>query len=227
MKRLFGSKKGAGPPPPSLTDAGGAINGRVEGLDEKIKKLDAELRTHKEKLKTAKGAAKQHATKRAMDVLKRKRMYEAQRDQLAGQAFNIESAGFAIDSLKDSVTTVAAMKSANTQLKVAYKDINIDEIEDINDDLADMMEDMNEINEAMGRSYATPDDIDEADLEAELDLLEDELEVEEELESAGGTPAYLQPAMPDNPTSTPEAGAGVGAAGEDENGLPLATAPIA
>ena len=79
-------------------------------------------------------------------------MYETQRDQLAGQQFNIEQAGFAIESAKDTVTTVAAMKAANTQLKKQYKEINVDQIEDITDDLADMMEDMNEINSALGRS---------------------------------------------------------------------------
>ncbi len=135
MKRIFGSKKEVAPPP-SLTDAAGGIGGRVDNLDAKIKKLDDELRVHKEKLKTAKGAAKKLATKRAMDVLKRKRMYESQRDQLAGQQFNIESASFAIDSAKDTVTTIAAMKNANTQLKKQYKEFNIDQIEDITDDLA-------------------------------------------------------------------------------------------
>ena len=70
MKRLFGSKKEA-PPAPSLGDAAGGVGGRVDQLDEKITKLDKELRGHKEKLKTAKGATKQHLTKRAMDVLKR------------------------------------------------------------------------------------------------------------------------------------------------------------
>jgi charged multivesicular body protein 5 len=217
MKRLFGSKKEA-PPAPTLDQASAGVGGRVDQLDEKIKKLDAELRGHKEKLKTAKGPTKQLLTKRAMDVLKRKRMYEQQRDQLAGQQFNIEQAGFAIESAKDTVTTVAAMKAASSQLKTQYKEINIDEIEDITDDLADMMEDLNEVNEAMGRSYANADDLDEADLEAELDLLEEEMEAEgEELES-GATPSYLQPsAMPETP-----AGGLSNEAKEDEFGLPAA-----
>jgi len=146
-------------------------------------------------------------------------MYETQRDQLAGQQFNIEQASFAIDSAKDTVTTVAAMKAANTQLKQQYKEINIDQIEDITDDMADMMEDMNEINDALGRNFATPDDLDEADLEAELELLEDELE-QEELEGADSTPAYLQPsAMPETPAGGLEVKAGEE---KDEFGLPTA-----
>ena len=76
-QRLFGSKKEV-PPPPSLNDASTGIGGRVDALDEKIKKLDAELRVHKEKLKTAKGGAKKLAMKRAMSCLQKKRMYEKQ-----------------------------------------------------------------------------------------------------------------------------------------------------
>lgn len=49
--------------------------------------------------------------------------------------------------------SVAAIKSASVQLKTQHKKINIDEIEDVQDDMADLLEDMNEIQEAMGRSY--------------------------------------------------------------------------
>lgn len=34
------------------------------------------------------------------------------------------------------------------------------------DDMADLLEQANEIQESLGRSYAVPDEIDEADLEA-------------------------------------------------------------
>lgn len=36
----------------------------------------------------------------------------------------------------------------------------------MHDDMADLLEQANEIQETMGRSYAVPDEIDEADLEA-------------------------------------------------------------
>lgn len=47
----------------------------------------------------------------------------------------------------------------------------------------------NEINEVMGQSYAIPDDVDEADLMAELDALETDIAMEE---TVGATPSYLQ-----------------------------------
>jgi len=45
-------------------------------------------------------------------------------------------------------------------------------------DMEELLEQANEIQETLGRSYALPDEIDEADLEAELEALE--LEEEEE-----------------------------------------------
>ena len=72
-----------------------------------------------------------------MDVLKRKRMYETQRDQMAAQQFNIDQASFGIESAKASVQTVAAMKAANTELKqVIRKDLNIDDVDDLADDVS-------------------------------------------------------------------------------------------
>jgi charged multivesicular body protein 5 len=51
-----------------------------------------------------------------------------------------------------------------------------------------------DINEALGRNFATPDDIDEADLDAELEMLGDELE--EDVGELEATPSYLLPATP-------------------------------
>ena len=66
-------------------------------MDTKISQLDKELKSYRDKLKTTKNAAaKKNIQKRAMEVLKRKRMYENQRDQLAGQQFNIDQAAFGI-----------------------------------------------------------------------------------------------------------------------------------
>jgi hypothetical protein len=62
-------------------------------------------------------------------------MYEAQRDQMSAQSFNIEQTAFAIDSVKDTQTTVAAMKVATKTLKVENKKINLNEIENMQDDL--------------------------------------------------------------------------------------------
>jgi len=75
--------------------------------------------------------------------------------------------------LKETASTVSAMKDANKTLKKQFKAININQVEDLQDDMADLLEQAEEIQSAMGRSYNT-DDIDEADLEAELAAMEDD-----------------------------------------------------
>jgi charged multivesicular body protein 5 len=47
-----------------------------------------------------------------------------------------------------------------------------------------------EINDTMSRSYDVPDDLDESDLMAELDGLEDDMTLGES--ETTGTPSYLQ-----------------------------------
>jgi len=205
MNRVFGRKKKEAPAP-SLDDASSGLGGRVDEMDKKIAGLENELRVFKDKIKKATSpAAKKTLQKRAMEVLKRKRMYEQQRDMVAGQQFNIDQAAFGIESAKTNVQTVAAMKAANKQLQSTMKnDLKIDDIEDMADDMAEMMEDFNEINEMLGRNFATPEGLDETDLEAELDMLEDELEGESEAVNSQATPSYLQTnALPNTPTELP------------------------
>jgi charged multivesicular body protein 5 len=203
MKRVFGTKKKETTgPAPSLDDASASIGGRISNIDGKINELEKELRGYKDKIKVCKNpAAKKQLQKRALEVLKRKRMYEQQRDNIGAQQFNIDQTNFSLESAKANIQTVAAMKAANQQLKTTLrKDLDINDVDDLADEMAELMDDFNEINDALGRNFATPDDIDEADLDAELEMLGDELEDEFESADAVGdaTPSYLLPAQPNN-----------------------------
>eukprot|EP00069_Balaena_mysticetus_P006877 bmy_18884T0 len=103
----------------------------------------------------------------------------------------MEQANYTIQSLKDTKTTVDAMKLGVKEMKKAYKQVKIDQTEDLQDQLEDMMEDANEIQEALSRSYGTPE-LDEDDLEAELDALGDELLADKDrsyLDEAAAAPA--------------------------------------
>ncbi len=102
------------------------------------------------------------------------RMYEQQRDQLANQQFNIDQTSFALNTIKDTQVTIAAMSAAAKTLKKEQKKININDIENMQDEMEDLLEDVGEISDILGRSYGMPDGIDEADLDAELAGLEEE-----------------------------------------------------
>ena len=74
-------------------------------------------------------------------VLKQKRLYETQRDQLYNQQFNVEQTAFVMENVQDSVQTVQAMKAASKELRTAFKknELNISGIEKLQDDMADLM----------------------------------------------------------------------------------------
>lgn len=227
MKRVFGAKKNK-EPPPSIEDASGRINKRGESVDEKIKKLDAELTRYREQLKKTRPGPAQEAIKaRAMRILKQKRMYEGQRDMLYNQTFNLDQVSFAAEGIKDAQQTMSALKSANKELKGMMKTVKIQDIDNLQDEMMDLMDVSNEIQESLGRSYNVPDDIDEEDLMGELDALEADMGMETE---SDGVPSYLQPEreeseldaelnLPSAPTGHAPMPAGASKA-EDELGLP-------
>lgn len=148
------------------------------------------------------GPGKNAVKQKALKVLQQRKMYESQRDQLQQQSWNMEQAGMMQDNLKNVMTTVDAMKTTNKELKRQYGKIDIDKIEQIQDEMADLMELGNEISESMGRAYDIPDDVNEAELDAELEALGEDM-MFEQAESAGGLPAFMQDEVPpdfiDNP----------------------------
>ncbi|KAJ7094515.1 vacuolar protein sorting-associated protein 60 [Mycena belliarum] len=171
MNRIFGSSASK-KPKPSLQDAIASTDVRMSSIEVKIKKLDGELGRYKEQMaKLRNGPGKDAVQQRALRTLKQKRMYEGQLAQLAQQTFNMESAALTTENLRNTMATMDAMQIANKEMRKQYGKIDIDKIEAMHYDMEDLLEQANEIQESLGRSYAVPDEIDEADLEAELDAL--------------------------------------------------------
>lgn len=55
--------------------------------------------------------------------------YEAQRDNLQQQSFNMEQAQMTTDNLRNVMATVDAMQTANKEMKKQYKNVNLDKID--------------------------------------------------------------------------------------------------
>lgn len=130
-----------------------------------MKKLDAELKKYKDQMaKMREGPAKNAVKQKAMRVLKQRKQYETQIENLRNQSFNMEQANYTTQMLKDTQATVVAMKDASSTMKKEFKKINIDQIDDLQDEMADMLEQADEVQEALGRTYGVPD-IDEDELQ--------------------------------------------------------------
>ena len=191
-------------------------------LEEKIRKLDEQLLKHRDAIKkTRPGPGQEAAKRRALAVLRQKRLYEQQREQLYNQQFSVESAANTMQSMQDNIQVVAAMQVGASEMKKLMKDnkeLQVENVWKTMDDMQDLNADFEEINEAMA-SYSVPIDVDEDELMGELDALEDEVLAEGT--SAGGVPAYLQDVgeLPEAPVGM-AAPAAPTAVPEDEFGLP-------
>ncbi|KAJ5899673.1 Charged multivesicular body protein 5 [Penicillium taxi] len=173
MNRLFGTKNTA--PKPTLDGAISKLDDRVSSIDVKLTALNSELTAYQTKLsKMRDGPGKQALRQKALKVLQRRKQYEAQRDQLSQQSWNMEQAGMMQDNLKNVMTTVDTMKTTTKELKRQYGKIDIDKIERMQDEMADLMEVGNEIQESISSAYYVPEEVDEADLDAELEALGEE-----------------------------------------------------
>ncbi|TFK71765.1 vacuolar protein sorting-associated protein 60 [Pluteus cervinus] len=183
MNRIFGSAASR-KTKPSIQDAIASTDARMASVEVKIRKLDGELSRYKEQMsKMRNGPGKNAIQQRALIALRQKKMYESQLAQLTQQTFNMESVALTTENLRNTMATVDAMQVANTEMRKQYGKIDIDKIESIHYDMEDLLEQANEIQESLGRSYAMPDELDEADLEAELDALA--------LEEEEAGPSYL------------------------------------
>lgn len=106
------------------------VDSRAESVEKKIHTLEQELKRYKDQMmKMRDGPAKNGVKAKAMRVLKQKRMYEQQLDNLRQQSFNMEQTNYATQTLKDTQVTISAMKTGMKEMKKEFKKINIEEIE--------------------------------------------------------------------------------------------------
>jgi len=96
------------------------------------------------------------------------------------------------------------MKTTTKELRKQYGKVNIDKIERLQDEMADLMEMGNDIQDAISRSYDVPEEVDEAELDAELEALGDEVALEGMGAESEGMPAFLLDEAPQFIDEPPE-----------------------
>ena len=74
---------------------------RIEDIDQRIKVMENEILDAKKKTISLKNTnQKENMKKRALFLLKKKKLYEHHRDQLMNQQFNLEQFQIAAESIK-------------------------------------------------------------------------------------------------------------------------------
>lgn len=197
IAKMFGKGKGEknGPTP---QDAIQKLRETEEMLVKKQdfleKKIDQELAT-----------AKKYGTKNkraALMALKRKKRLEKQLEQIDGTLSTIE---FQRDALENANTNTEVLKNmgfAAKAMKQAHNSMNVDDVHDLMDDIAEQQELANEISTAISTPAGFGMDMDEDELLAELEELEQEdldqqlLTVDTTVDTLPSVPSTSLPSKP-------------------------------
>ncbi|CAE7665641.1 Vps60 [Symbiodinium microadriaticum] len=197
-------------PAPNLQDAASNLDQKIEELGAKIQKADEEARQW-----VAKQSTDATAKARAMQALKRKKLYEQQRDQLVDTQFNVENLAFQQEQAEITAGTVAAMKKATDQLKNQTQKIGVDQVDKLTDEMADIAAEMKDIQSALAAPSAVGS---AAEDEAEKELMalyaqQEDKEAEEAmsiLAAGGGGYASTTPAPAVAAKAAPKAATALG-----------------
>merc|ERR1712012_274933 len=138
------------------------------------KKLDQEMATAKKNAKTNKRVA--------LAALKRKKRYEQQLQQIDGTLTTIEQQRNVLENANTNTEVLKNMGEASKALKAAHKNMDVDQVHDMMDDIAEQQDVAKEISEAISNPVAFGQEYDDDELEAELADLEAEEELEEQAE---------------------------------------------
>jgi len=189
---LFGKKDKPVDPQEAITK----LKDSEEMLDKKSKHLEMQIG---KELK----AAKEHGTKNkraALNALKRKKRLEQQLTQIDNTLTTIEFQREALQNARSNAEILKTMQTASKAMKTVHKEVNIENVEDVMDDIQEQQDIAAEISEAISRPIAMPGvDMDEDDLLAELEELEQE-ELDNNLLDAG-TSAVPTTSLPSVPTT--------------------------
>lgn len=139
----------------------------------------------------------------ALAALKRKKRYEQQLEQLQGTLTTIETQREALENANTNSAVLETMKGASDALKKSHKNMNVDDVHEMMDDIAEQNDIANEISNAIS-SGPMATGVDDDDLMKELEELEQE-ELDKDLLNVGPASDKL-PDVPstDLPTSSKE-----------------------
>jgi len=188
---LFGKKKKAKAPkkanPETTLQA-------ISQLDKTMAQLE-KRRTLLEKrstgfVKKAKQEVAKGNKKGALFALKQKKMYEKQIVNLDNSILRLTEQKMVLESAAMTKTVVETMATGSRAMKEVHKDMDIDQVEDLKDEIQDAMADVDDINDAIATPFG--DVMDEDEIEDELnDLMLDDDPIE--------TAAAPTPFLPDVP----------------------------
>lgn len=175
---------------------------RLRTTEEMLQKKSDFLETKiMQEMKTAKTAGLKNK-RVALNALKRKKRYEAQLNQIDGTLSTIEFQREALENANTNTEVLKNMGFAAKALKSAHDELgDIDSVHDLMDDINEQQELATEISDAISRPVGFGNEIDDDDLLAELESMEQEAMDEAMLDVPNVDSVMTD--LPSVPTSAP------------------------
>ena len=200
---LFGKAKKQ----PSTRESITQLRETVETLEKRERHLQTKIDTE---LQQAKQQMHKQNKKQALMALKRKRMYEQEVEKIMGARMTLETQTAMLEGANVNLETMQAMKQGADAMKRIHGSMKIEQVDSTMDEIRDQMDIMNEISEAIAQPVGYGVDLDDEELAAELDALEQQ-ELDEKLlgvpANSGrvsiGAGGVELPAMPGVPSNEP------------------------
>lgn len=178
---------------PTTQDAIQKLRDTEEMLTKKSEFLEKKI---SQELSVAKKAGTKNK-RVALNALKKKKRLEKQLQQIDGTLSTIEFQREALENANTNTEVLKTMGYAAKALKNAHQQLDVDDVHDMMDDISEQTELANEISEAISSSVGFGQDIDEDELNAELEELEQEDLDEQMLQiNAAAEPALPLPSVP-------------------------------
>jgi len=196
-KFFGGGKKGKAPTPEEaiqkLRETEEMLNKKSEFIETKIA---AELAN-----------AKKFGTKnkrQALNALKKKNRLQKQQEQIDNTLTTIEFQREALEGAQSNANILENMNIAAKAMKSASNGMSVDKVDEMMDDIQEASDVANEISDAISRPMGFQSELDDDDLLAELEELEQE-ELDSEMLNIPSSSQEPSLNLPAAPTKTPAA----------------------
>ncbi|XP_066486518.1 transmembrane 9 superfamily member 1 [Tiliqua scincoides] len=196
LGKIFGKGKKAKAPTPQEA---------IQKLRETEEVLVKKQEFLEQKIQQELVSAKKHGTKNkraALQALKRKKRYEQQLAQIDGTLSTIEFQREALENATTNTEVLKTMSDAARAMKEAHQHMDIDKVDDLMAEITEQQDIAQQISDAISKPVGFGDDVDEDELLAELEEMEQE-DLDKELLNVGeptpelpSVPASRLPSVP-------------------------------
>ena len=181
MFNFFGQKpkkEAPRPVPIDLNVESQNMSNRMNDLALKIDQVDKQLKAQLQVYRTARNpTAKAQAKKKAMQLLKKKKMYEQHSNNLSNAQMTLDTVNMDCQMMRDNMNIMQVMKNTvQVQKDTLHAMGGIDGMYDVMDDMAELKDQQQEMNEEIQRNLDV--DVGDEELDAELDELDYQMRVE-------------------------------------------------